>query len=288
MSPNMTGALLMVASMASFVANDIFIKLTGGAVPLFQLLFLRGILSSVMVLALGLYFQSLRFQLTRGDWVIVAVRCVMETAAAYFFLTALFHMPLANLTAILQILPLTVTLGAAVFFREVIGWRRMTAIAIGFCGMLLILRPGADGFTIWSLYALCAVLAVTLRDLVTRKLSRDVPSMAITLVVSISVMVFSGVASLANPWVSVSATNAWMIVGSSFCILAGYFFSIQVMRTGDVGFTAPFRYTSLVFALLAGWLLFGEWPHVVTLLGVTIVVGTGLFTLFRERYSSRG
>ena len=78
-----------------------------------------------------------------------------------------------------------------------------------------------------------------------------------------------------------------MIVGSSFCILGGYFFSIQVMRAGDVGFIAPFRYVSLVFALIAGWFLFSEWPDAITLLGAGIVVGMGLFTLYRERHLSR-
>ena len=287
MSPNMTGALLMMASMAAFTANDIFVKLTGGAVPLFQFLFLRGILSTLMVLGFARYLGALRFDLRRSDWIIVAIRCVAEIATAYFFLTALFHMPLANITAILQILPLTVTLGAAIFFSEVIGWRRMIAIAIGFCGMLLIVRPGAEGFNVWSVYALCAMMCVTIRDLVTRQLSKDVPSMTVTFVVSFAVMAFSGLVTLTNPWVAISVPNLWMIVGSSFCILGGYFFSIQVMRAGDVGFIAPFRYVSLVSALLAGWFLFDEWPDAITLVGAAIVVGTGLFTLYRERHASR-
>lgn len=287
MSPNMVGALLMMASMLCFTANDVFVKLTGGAVPLFQFLFLRGILSTLMVLGVAQSFGALRFSMKRSDWVIVMIRCVAEIATAYFFLTALFHMPLANITAILQILPLTVTLGAAIFFSEVIGWRRMIAIAIGFCGMLLIVRPGAEGFNVWSVYALCAMVCVTIRDLVTRKLSRDVASMTVTFVVSFSVMAFSGVVTAMNPWVAISTMNLWMILGSSFCILGGYFFSIQVMRAGDVGFIAPFRYVSLVIALFAGWFLFDEWPEAITLVGAAIVVGTGLFTLYRERQISR-
>ena len=287
MSPNMVGALLMMASMLCFTANDIFVKLTGGAVPLFQFLFIRGVLSTLMVVGFAQYLGALRFDLRRSDWIIVSVRCVAEIATAYFFLTAIFHMPLANITAILQILPLTVTLGAALFFSEVIGWRRMIAIAIGFCGMLLIVRPGAEGFTVWSVYALCAMLCVTLRDLVTRKLSKDVPSMTVTFVVSFAVMAFAGMMTLTTPWVPINTSNLWMIIGSSFCILGGYFFSIQVMRAGDVGFIAPFRYVSLVFALLAGWFLFEEWPDTITLLGAAIVVGTGLFTLYRERHKSK-
>jgi S-adenosylmethionine uptake transporter len=100
-------------------------------------------------------------------------------------------------------------------------------------------------------------------------------------------MAFSGVVTAMNPWVAISTINLWMILGSSFCILGGYFFSIQVMRAGDVGFIAPFRYVSLVIALFAGWFLFDEWPEAITLVGAAIVVGTGLFTLYRERQISR-
>ena len=203
--------------------------------------------------------------------------------AAYFFVTALFNLPLANVTAILQVLPLTVTLGSALFFKEAVGWRRMSAILIGFIGMLLIVRPGSDGFNLYSIYALMAVLSVTVRDLATRRLSSDVPSMTVTLSASLTVMIISGVASLATPWVGISALNGLMIVGASVFILGGYYFSVRVMRVGDVSFIAPFRYTGLVWALILGWFVFGDWPTNLTLLGAGIVVATGLFTLYRER-----
>jgi len=121
---------------------------------------------------------------------------VGEIGAAYFFLTALFNMPIANVTAILQALPLTITLAAALFFGDPIGWRRMSAILVGFVGVMLIVRPGAADFTIYSLYVLAAVGFVTLRDLATRRLSKETPSMLVTFITSTSIMVFFGVASL--------------------------------------------------------------------------------------------
>ncbi|MEP4637666.1 MAG: EamA/RhaT family transporter, partial [Yoonia sp.] len=108
MTPNMTGALLMMASMASFTLNDAMIKLTGGAVPLMQLLFLRGVLSSLLILALAQRLGAIHFRIASRDWWLIAIRSGAEVGAAYFFLTALFNMPLANVTAILQVLPLTV------------------------------------------------------------------------------------------------------------------------------------------------------------------------------------
>ena len=147
-----------MASMACFVMNDAFMKVTDGAIPLFQLLFLRGILTTALIIALALWLKSLHFNIARRDWKLITLRSAAEMATAYFFITALFNMPLANVTATLQALPLTVTLGGALFFREVVGWRRMSAILIGFLGMLLIVRPGSEGFNIYGIYALLAVL----------------------------------------------------------------------------------------------------------------------------------
>ena len=288
MSPNLIGALLMMASMACFTFNDALIKMTDGALPLFQLLFLRGILASLLIFLMARARGALRGPVAPMDRMMIAVRSLSEVGAAYFFISALLNMPLANVTAILQILPLTVTLGSALFFREAVGWRRMLAIVIGFAGMLMIVRPGSDGFTLWSVYALIAVLCVTVRDLSTRRLSGDVPSLLVTLSASVTVLVASGLASLTTEWAPVTPTLAWLLVGSSVFIVGGYYFSVQVMRAGDVSFIAPFRYTGLIWALLLGWVVFGDWPSGMTLAGAAIIVATGLFTLYRERSLMRG
>jgi S-adenosylmethionine uptake transporter len=287
-SGNQIGALFMMASMACFTLNDTFMKVTDGAIPLFQLLFLRGILTTILIVVLALWLKSLHFNIARRDWKLILMRSAAEMATAYFFITALFNMPLANVTATLQALPLTVTLGGALFFREAVGWRRMSAILIGFLGMLLIVRPGSDGFNVYGVYALLAVLGVTVRDLVTRQLSADVPSMTVTLAASLTVMMFSGIASATTPWVAINGMHALMIVGSSICIFGGYYLSVRVMRVGEISFTAPFRYTGLIWALILGWFVFGDWPSNLTLLGAGIVVATGLFTLYRERAVKEG
>ena len=134
-------------------------------------------MATILVFALARHLGALHLRFARHDRWLVAFRCVAELSATFFFLTALMHMPLANVTAVLQALPLTVTLGAALFFSEQIGWRRIMAIALGFAGMLLIVRPGPDGFSIYAMYALIAVICVTARDLITRRMSPEVPSM---------------------------------------------------------------------------------------------------------------
>ncbi|MBD3665973.1 DMT family transporter [Sulfitobacter aestuariivivens] len=283
MSPNMIGALLMIASMACFTLNDTFMKLTAGAIPLFQLLFLRGALTTSLIVALKGRLGQMHFDISRRDWVLIGLRAGAEVLTAYFFMTALFHMPLANVTAILQALPLTITLASALILREAVGWQRMAAIAIGFIGVLMIVKPGADGFTIWSIYALIAVVLVTTRDLITRRLSPSVPSMTVTLVTAVGGMVTYGLASLSTDWVAVTSVQMLLIAGSAIFILGGYFFSVQVMRVADVSFTAPFRYTGLVWALIIGWFVFDHWPGALTMAGAGVVVATGLFTLYRER-----
>ncbi|WP_244503599.1 DMT family transporter [Shimia haliotis] len=283
MTDNTKGALLMMCSMAAFTFNDTCVKLLGPEVPLFQMLFLRGLASSLMIWGLARTLGALRWRMPRRDWGLVALRTTSEIGAAYFFITALYHMPIANVTAVLQVLPLTVTLGGAMFFGEAVGWRRMSAILAGFIGMLLIVRPGPEGFDLYAGYALAAVVFVTVRDLSTRRMSAEVPSMTVTLVASLGVMGFAGVASLGVEWVALDARQIGLIGGASVFILGGYLFSVMVMRVGEISFIAPFRYTSLLWALLLGFVVFGNWPDPITLAGCVIVVGAGVFTLLRGR-----
>jgi S-adenosylmethionine uptake transporter len=248
---------------------------------------MRSAITCVLILMAKDRLGSMHFRIGLRDWVLIGLRAASEVVIAYFFINALFNMPIANLTAILQVVPLTVTLASMVFLREAVGWQRLTAIMIGFFGVLLIVKPGADGFNTWSIYALIAMFGVTFRDLITRRLSPGVPSITVTLVTAATVMSAAFFASLTAPWVSFGVTTGLLIAGSAVAILGGYFFSVQVMRAGDISFTAPFRYTGLVFALIAGWLVFSEWPDTLTQIGAVIVVATGIFTFYRERKLSR-
>lgn len=283
LSPNIVGALFMMGSMAAFTMNDALIKSTNGDLPLWQLLFLRGLLTSVLVMALGVWLGSLGWRFSQRDWFWLAMRSLSEIGAAYFMITALLALPLANVTAILQMMPLSVTLAAALFLGEALGWRRMVAILIGFAGMLLIVRPGPEGFDMMSLYAVAAVGFVTARDITTRKMSTNVPSLTITLAASLCVTAFAGVASAVQGWAEVTLPLWMLIGGAALTISAAYYFSIQTMRYGEISFIAPFRYTSLIWALTFGWLVFDDWPDALTFLGAGIIVATGLFTFWREQ-----
>jgi S-adenosylmethionine uptake transporter len=286
-SDNLRGALLMMAAMAGFTFNDACIKLIGDAMSLSQLLVMRGVLTSLIIGGLAYHLGALRLRLPRADWGLIILRSACEVAAAYFFISALRRMEIANVTAILQVLPLSVAVGAAVFFREPLGWRRISAILVGFLGMLLIVRPGPEGFTQESLFALAAVACVTVRDLAARRMSSGVPSLTVALVASVCVVLVGALAMVGETWQPVSAVNAVYLVLAAVLVGVAYLCSVAVMRVGEITFIAPFRYTSLLWALIIGFLVFGDWPDQLTLVGAAIVVGTGLFTLYREARARR-
>lgn len=285
-SDNAQGALLMVGSQIGFTINDTFMKALSDEMPFFQALFLRAISVTLLMAGLAWALGQLRFRVAKGDRWKLLLRSLCEAAAAYFFVSALFNMPIANATAILQVLPLAVALGAWLVLGEPLGWRRLLAIGVGFVGVMLIVRPGFEGFTAWSLYALAAVLAVTARDLVTRRMTSELPSLTVALAGSVCVTLFAGAGVSAIDWAPFTPLAAAQLAGSVAALAVAYLLSVAVMRVGEISFVAPFRYTSLVAALVLGFIVFGEWPDTLTLIGSIIVVATGLYALWREQVAS--
>lgn len=282
LSDNIRGALLMMGAMCAYTLNDAFMKSLADEIPLFQAIFVRGLGAIVFLVFMCKVLGQLRFTFPARDWGLVILRTVGEIGGTYFFLTALFNMPIANVSAILQVLPLSVALAAALFLREPLGWRRLSAIIVGFCGVLLIIQPGGADFSAYSIYALAAVACVTLRDIAVRRMSRNVPSVFVALVAAVGVTGLGGVGSLFVEWQPFTALSGMQLAGATGFLIFGYIASVSAMRFGDIAFVAPFRYTSLLVALVLGMLVFGEWPNALALFGGMIVVATGLFTLYRE------
>ncbi len=285
LSPNLRGAFFMAAAMSLYAVNDACVKALAGEVPLFQVIFLRGILTTALIALYLLATDRQAFVLPHKERILVALRALAEAVAAIFFFAALFNMPLVNLTAIIQALPLTVTFAAWLFLKEPIGWRRLTAILVGFCGVLLIVRPDAEGFSVHAGFALLAVVCATTRDVLTRKLAPETSSMAVTFATSAMVTIVAGIGSLFVTWTSLTFTSGSLIGIASILILGAYLTIILAMRNGELSFVAPFRYTSLLVAMILGLVFFAEWPDAITLLGAAIVVASGLYTLHREHYA---
>ena len=286
-SNNMRGAFLMMAAMIAFTVNDAFVKALAGQVGLFQVVFVRGIATCILLTIFAWFSGAFSRRVSLKDWIIIGLRAASEVAAAVMFITALFHMPFASVSAILQALPLAVTLAGALFLGEKVGWRRMLAIVVGFSGVLLIVRPGTSSFDAYSIYPVLAVVVVTFRDLSARRLSGNVPSMTVALATAVIVTAFAGIASLREPWVTLDSHSYSLLGLAAVFVVGGYLFSVMTMRTGEISFVAPFRYTSLLVAMALGFFIFDEWPDTLTLIGSGIVVATGAFTLYREHNASR-
>ncbi|RED52018.1 DMT family transporter [Aestuariispira insulae] len=286
-SDNIKGALLMAVSMLAFVLNDTMVKMAADHLSLFQTIFLRGVMTVVLVGIFAWYKKQLFYRFDRRDWGVVALRLMGEVGATLCFLTALFNMPLANATAIMQALPLAITLAAAIFLGEPVGWRRYGAILAGFVGVLVIVRPGAEGFNDYSLWALGAVFCVVLRDLATSRLSRNVPSLYVSFLTTIIVTVFGAVMLPTESWQPVTTPALVQLLGAAVFIIFGYQTSIMTMRIGEISFSSPFRYTVLIWAMLLGIFVFGDIPDVWTIIGSAIVVLAGIYTFYRERQVGR-
>ena len=183
--------------------------------------------------------------------------------------------------------PLTITLGAALFLGETVGWRRYAAIIAGFLGVLLIVKPGTDGFNFFAIYALISTLFITMRDLVTRQMPRHIPSLLVSLVTAIVITTMGAIGSLFEPWQPVSGHHIALLVAAACILMVGYVCSILAMREGEVSFISPFRYSILIWALLIGFFVFGDVPDIWSSLGAVIIVASGLFTFYRERLVAR-
>lgn len=287
LSDDLRGAALMIAAMAAFTINDTSMKAATETMPLMQAIFLRGLLTVAALAAIGLRGRSLTLRLSRRDWLKLGLRTLGEVTSTLAFLTALTHMPIANLSALMQSIPLIVTLGAAFFLRAKLGWRRMIAVLAGLVGVMIIIRPGTEGFGIWAVLGVVAVLGVSLSDLTTRTMSQRLPTVTVAFVTAFSVTTAGGVWSVFQGWVPIGLREVALLVGASGFIILGYLTGVMAMRVGDIGVVAPFRYTGLIFAILLGWSVFGQLPDFWTLVGSAVVVATGIYTFHRERNIAR-
>lgn len=283
LSDNFRGALFMIVAMAGFVLNDTMMKLVFADLDLFQAIFLRGLLLSLLIAVPALHQGQLFHRPARQDRRLLGLRVVGEIGSAVCFLTALYHMPIANATAILQSIPLAITLAAALFLGEQVGWRRYSAIAVGFAGVMIIVRPGAEGFNVYALWALAAVGFMVLRDLSTRGFSQGLPSLFAAFVTALCTGLFAGGVALTRDWQPLALEHLGLLGASAGFLFFGYVFSIKAMREGEVAFVSPFRYTILIWAIILGIVVFGDIPDGWTLLGAAIVVFMGIYTFYRER-----
>ena len=281
---NLRGAALMTLAMLGFAVEDMFIKLMAGALPTWQIIAALGIGGSAVFGALTV-LRGQRLVTPAYLSRAVALRNLGELIGTVGFVTAIALTPISSASAVLQATPLAVTLGAALFFREPVGWRRWSAILVGFAGVLLVIRPGLEGFDINSLFAVQGVIGLAIRDLSTRRVDRGVSSFQLSFLAFLTLIPAAGVLSLVSPRSPVMPEpHVWaMTAGAVLLGALSYYAIVGAMRVGEVSFVTPFRYSRMLFALVVGLVVFGERPDALMLLGAAIIVGSGIYTLLRER-----
>ena len=290
---NLRGALLMTAAMLGFAIEDMLIKFLTASVPLGMVLVFLGTGGALVFATLALL---------RGDKLLsrdllarsVVIRNTGELVGTVGFVTAIALTPLSSASAILQATPLVVTLGAALFLGEQVGWRRWSAILAGFAGVLLIIRPGFDAFEPFSLFALRGVLGLAVRDLATRTVPRAITSLQLSAYAfAITVPAGFGILAFTGDVMRWPVGVEWLLIGAAMTVaVVAYAAIVAAMRMGDVAVITPFRYSRLVFALIFGVTFFGEEPDAITLAGSALIVASGIYTFWREarlrRQAARG
>lgn len=279
---NRRAAALMILSTATIVCNDALMKAVTVTMPLYQAVVLRGLFILPLLLIFARWRGQPRLRLSRQDARTTFWRSVGDVSATICYLLALRQMALADLSAVFQSLPLVVTLAAAAFCGERLDARRLLAIGLGFLGVLVVLRPATSAFDIWSVLVLASVVLIAWRDLLSRRLSDEVPSLTIAIYASLAVLIV-GLAMLpGDGWAPVSAKELAMLFFSAFFWSVACISAIATVRIGEISVIAPFRYTALVWAILLGILVFGDWPGGWTLLGAALIVAAGLGSIWAE------
>ena len=281
---NLNGILLVIASMAAFTVEDMFIKHLSTTISVGQILIILG-MGSATIFALLAHRKGHSLTAASAWKPLFLLRALSEAIAAMGFATALSLVDISTVAAVFQATPLAVTMGAALFLGETVGWRRWSAVGVGFIGVMLIIRPGLDEFEPSALFALIAVVGVSARDLITRKLDANVSSTVVSFQ-GFSALIPAGIILMLitdSAPMGLETTHALMFVGGIIFGAIGYYGIVAAMRVGEASAVMPFRYTRLVFSLLVGIVVFNEHPDTITLLGASLIIGSGLYTFLRER-----
>ncbi|MEQ8292036.1 MAG: DMT family transporter [Roseovarius sp.] len=285
---NIHGILLVIAAMAGFTIEDTLIKRMSQDIPVGQLLIILGLASTVIFALIARVRGHDIF--ARAAWRPMFLwRALAEATAAMAFVTSLSLVDISVVAAVFQATPLVITMGAALFLGEDVGWRRWTAIGLGFVGVLMIIRPGVAGFEPAALIVLISVCAIAARDLITRRIDANVSSFVISFQ-GFGVAIPAGFLLLAlsgdGPTAMTPAHGA-MMLGAVVVGALSYYGIVQAMRLGEAAAVTPFRYTRLLFSLVVGVTGFGEHPDTMTLAGAALIIATGLYTFVREQRLAR-
>ena len=281
------GILAVIGAGVAMMSTDACLRIAIPEIGLGEAIMGRGVLTC-LILSLIALAQGVRWRHPGMRSPAMGVRIAGEVGAGMMFNAALQHMPIANASAILQFIPLVTTVAAAWLFAERVGWQRWLAAFAGFVGVLLILKPGTAGFTWWSLWAVAAMLCMSTRDLATSRIDPTTPTLPIGAVSAAFAALSSLILLPFGPWPVPSLHAAGMVLAAAVLMSAGFVCLVVAMRSAEMSALAPFRYCTILWAIILGIAVWGEVPDALAILGILIVVGAGLASFMRERRLARG
>jgi drug/metabolite transporter (DMT)-like permease len=276
----------MTVSMACFTVNDACVKLATASLPIGETIALRGVFATLLVLAAATAEGALA-EAPQALKPMVVLRGGLDALTAFLFVWALMRLPIADATAVLMLSPLIGTALSVVLLREAVDRRRWAAVGLGFAGMLLVVRPGGDAFNGAGLVALLAAVAVACRDIATRRI-RPVRPILVTLTTSAVGTLAASLLVAVEDWRMPSGTAWALLAGAAVAISAAHFLMVLAFRTAEVSAVAPFRYSIVLWALVAGLLVWGRVPDPIALAGIGLIIASGLMAFGRMRGRAPG
>ncbi len=281
------GPLFMVISTASYVINDTMMKVATSGLPPYEVLLLRGIAATIwgipLLFVLG-YGRQMPLVFERK----VLTRNLLELAAILAYVVALANMQIADSSALGQLTPLLVLVGASLLFRERIGMVRMVLISLGFVGAVLIAQPTMQGVSVFALLAIANAVFGAGRDLASRRVTASVPGMIVAISAVIVVLIGAGIAHLiSETWIVPQPHHLLLMAGAGFFLIFGHFFIFMAYRIGPIGVVAPFYYCFSVWAVISGLAVFGQLPNIIAICGIVLVVASGLTIILLDERRRR-
>ena len=274
------GILLMTAGCALLTVNDSIMKSLTAGYPTGETIFVRGLFVAIPIALLvhrGGGLQTLRVTNLRGQ----LLRGALLAGSMFLFLTSLRFLPLADAVALTFAGPLILTAVAPWALGERVGWRRRCAVAVGFAGVLIMLAPGREGLRWAAFLPLGAALFETARDIVTRRLVATESSVSLT-ACSLGFVTLCALATAGHGWRPMNAGDIGLLAMAGCCVSVAFVLITEAFRHAEASLVAPFRYSSVLWAMLIGVIAFGDWPSPSMLAGAGLVVGSGLYILHRE------
>lgn len=272
--------------MASYTINDVLVKQILQTHPVGEVIFVRGVICTLLLGALALAFGHAR-QLRRTMSRMLAARSLCDGLSTAGFIAALAHMKLANIAAVLQIAPLIITALSVLLYREVVGWRRWTAIGVGFIGAVLVIKPIPSEFNVWAIVGAASAFAAAVREIQTRQIGRAMPVFVVAFWGTVGITLCGAVFAVAEDWRMFTAGELLQLLVAAVFVGGAIYLLALGFRDADLSVVAPFRYSYLLTSALGGYLMFREVPDGWTVAGAALIVGSGIYALHRESVRRR-